>query len=88
MRVTLAYPYDGHQPDDTVDLPDHDALNLLRDGRARLPTSQTGAAGGSVDDIKTYVGDDPDRARQALDAELARKTPRRSLLDHLKTLTT
>jgi hypothetical protein len=33
--VTLAYPFDGHEPDETVDLPDAEARRLLNDGRAR-----------------------------------------------------
>lgn len=37
MRVTLAYAYDGHWPDETVDLPDGVARRLLFDGRARKP---------------------------------------------------
>lgn len=37
MKVTLAYPYEGHEPDDTVDLPDADARRLLSDGKARKP---------------------------------------------------
>ena len=42
MRVTLAYPYtakDGksYQPDETVELPDVEAVKLLRNGRARRP---------------------------------------------------
>lgn len=37
MRITLAYPYEGHAPDDTIELDDTDARRLLRDGKARLP---------------------------------------------------
>lgn len=37
MRITLAVPYEGHDPDETVDLDDADARRLLRDGFARLP---------------------------------------------------
>lgn len=84
MRVTLAYRYQGHDPDDTVELPDAEAVQLLRDGWARLPTSSGGAAAGSVDDIKTYVGNDPGRARQALVDEQARRSPRKKLIEHLE----
>lgn len=37
MKVTLARAYGDHAPDETVDLPDTDALRLLADGKARLP---------------------------------------------------
>lgn len=37
MLVTLAYPFEGHAPDDTVDLPDDVAERLIRDGYARTP---------------------------------------------------
>lgn len=35
MKVTLAYEYEDHQPDETIDLPDREALRLISDGRAR-----------------------------------------------------
>lgn len=35
MRVELAYPYDGHAPDETVELPTDVARSLISDGRAR-----------------------------------------------------
>lgn len=35
MKVTLAYEYQGHQPDETIDLPDAEAQRLVGDGRAR-----------------------------------------------------
>lgn len=38
MNVTLAYPFEGHGPDETVDLPDDVARRLLADGAARRPT--------------------------------------------------
>ncbi len=37
MRIVLAYPYEGHEPDETVDLEPVEARRLLRAGRARLP---------------------------------------------------
>ena len=37
MKVTLAYPFEGHEPDATVDLPEQTAKQLIRDGAARLP---------------------------------------------------
>jgi hypothetical protein len=33
--VTLAYPFDGHAPDETVDVPSDVARRLLNDGEAR-----------------------------------------------------
>lgn len=40
MKVTLAYPYEGHDPDETVDLPEAVARRLLSDGAARLPVKR------------------------------------------------
>ena len=36
MRITLAYPHDGHEPDDTIDVDDEVGRRLVHDGRARL----------------------------------------------------
>lgn len=41
MKITLAYAYEGHSPDDTVDLPEAEARRLLSDGVARLPVKST-----------------------------------------------
>lgn len=35
MKVTLAYPWEDHQPDQTVDVDDETGRTLLRDGFAR-----------------------------------------------------
>lgn len=35
MRVDLAYPWQGHQPDDTVEVDDAVGKQLIRDGKAR-----------------------------------------------------
>lgn len=35
MKVTLAYPIDGHEPDETIDVDDERGRTLLRDGFAR-----------------------------------------------------
>ena len=37
MRITLAVPYDGHDPDETIEVDDANGRRLLRDGFARLP---------------------------------------------------
>lgn len=44
MKVVLAYEYEGHQPDETVDLDDATARTLLREGRARLTPQKQAAA--------------------------------------------
>jgi hypothetical protein len=36
LRVTLAYPFQGHAPDDVVDVTAQEARLLLREGRARV----------------------------------------------------
>lgn len=35
MKVTLAVPYGGKKPDQVIDLPAHEAAQLLRVGMAR-----------------------------------------------------
>lgn len=37
MKIQLAYPFDGHAPDETVDVDEATARRLVRDGLARLP---------------------------------------------------
>lgn len=37
MRVTLAYPFDGHEPDETIEVDDSVGRTLIRDGFARAP---------------------------------------------------
>lgn len=35
MRITLAYPYQGHQPDETIEVSDAEGQTLIGDGWAR-----------------------------------------------------
>jgi hypothetical protein len=42
---------------------------------------------GSVAEVTEWVGDDPDRATQALTAETGRDHPRKSLVEHLASIT-
>lgn len=35
MHVTLAYPFEGHDPDETIEVDDPVGQDLIRDGRAR-----------------------------------------------------
>jgi hypothetical protein len=37
MKVTLAYPYLDHQPDETIEVDAETGSQLIRDGHARLP---------------------------------------------------
>lgn len=37
MKVTLAVPFDGHQPDETIEVDDATGRRLLHDGFARRP---------------------------------------------------
>ena len=83
MRVQLAYPFDGHAPDDTVEVDDSVGRQLLKDGRARRPDS-LGAA--TIDEIKAAVGNDPGLAAIAISEEQGRARPRKTLLDHLGTI--
>ena len=40
-QVTLAYPYEGHQPDETIEVDATTAHTLIRDGIARRPMAVT-----------------------------------------------
>lgn len=42
MKITLAYPYEGHAPDETIDLPADQARQMVIDGLARptLPADE------------------------------------------------
>lgn len=62
MRVTLAYPFDGHQPDETIELPDPLGRRLVREGRARHaaddgpPVADSdGIPPPTVDEIRDYA---------------------------------
>lgn len=48
MKVQLAYPYDGHEADEVVEVPDGVGQRLINEGRARVPaeskTSKTSKA--------------------------------------------
>lgn len=37
MHITLAYPYDGHAPDETIEVADETGRQMIYDGVARLP---------------------------------------------------
>jgi hypothetical protein len=59
----------------------------IAEADALIATGEWVAAGGgrtpTVEEIKTDVGADPEKARVALEAEQARPSPRSSLVDHL-----
>lgn len=78
--VTLAYPYDGHDPDDTIEVDEAEARQLIADGRARYGVK----APTTVADILAAVGSDPDAAASALNAETASDKPRASLVSKLE----
>lgn len=52
------------------------------------PITTDGVPDGTVDDVLEWVGDDRDRAQQALDNELTRPTPRTTLVEPLEELLT
>ena len=37
MKVTLSMPYEGHEPDETIDVEGRTGRDLIRFGWARLP---------------------------------------------------
>lgn len=41
MRVTLAYPYEGHEPDETIEVDDDEGRRLLTTGHARKADAET-----------------------------------------------
>lgn len=62
MRVTLAYPYDGHEPDETIDVDDELGRRLVREGRARLAlrdapveSDSGGIPAPTVDELRGYA---------------------------------
>lgn len=61
---------------------DAHARSLVR--AARTLGVSAGSGDDSVAGIKARVGDDPDAAREALDAENGRETPRSTLVKHLE----
>jgi hypothetical protein len=40
MKVQLAYEYEGHQPDEVVDVDDATGARLIYEGRARVPDKE------------------------------------------------
>lgn len=44
MRITLAYPYEGHKPDDTIEIPDAEGQTLIFDGWARPADDEPAAS--------------------------------------------
>ena len=76
MLITLAAPFEGHAPDETIDVDDNVGRLMVREGYARIPS----AAGSTIPEILAAVGTDPLLARTALDAELARGDKARSSL--------
>lgn len=66
MRVTLAVPYDGHKPDDTITVDDRTGRQLIRDGRARLP-GVTDLGSLRVPELRAYA------AKHKVDLGSARK---------------
>lgn len=70
MKITLAVPYDGHSPDETIDVDLVDGKRLIRDGFARLPAPPPLAGSGSSRDAWVdYAADAgvpvPDDAKRA-----------------------
>jgi hypothetical protein len=37
VKITLAYPFGDHQPDETIEIDAETGNQLIRDGLARLP---------------------------------------------------
>lgn len=56
MKVTLAYPYGKHKPDETIDVDDAKARLLVRDGLARLPEADA-YDDMTVTELRSYAAD-------------------------------
>lgn len=56
MRVTLAYPYGGFRPDETINVDDALARRLVRDGLARPAEPDPGGIPApTVDELRAYA---------------------------------
>lgn len=51
MRVTLGYGWDGHAPDDTIEVPDSVGRRLLREGKARRADDEVAAEREAADAV-------------------------------------
>lgn len=89
-KVTLAASYTDadektHKADATVSLPRHEANRLLDAGLARLPGQGKPAKSDRVADVLSEVGENPELAAAALEAEKAGKN-RPSLIEKLEAI--
>lgn len=50
MKIILAYPYEGHQPDETIEVDAAVGKRLIREGRARR-------AADTVPELKEYAAE-------------------------------
>lgn len=81
VRVPVSFDTGDHDPDQGTD--EREALDRIVAMLAR----RDDAVPDSVDAVKAWVGDDPDRARVALDTEAARAGgPRKTLVPWLEGL--
>jgi hypothetical protein len=53
------------------------------ESRGRGASGDTGVPDGTIDDVLSWVGDDPNRARVAIETEKTRPSPRKSLIAQL-----
>lgn len=72
---------DGAEPDDSS------SLDREKVAAALVGTPDPDAVpDGRIEDVVAWVGDDPDRARRALDTENATSRPRVTLVEHLEVI--
>lgn len=77
MRVTLAYPYDGHGPDATINVDEPIGRRLIRDGLARHPEDLDGM---TLPELRDYA------ERNGIDLEdVTKKTDVRAAIDAAQT---
>lgn len=76
MLVTLAYQWNGHEPDTTLEVDDETGRSLLRSGRARIGKRRPDTAA----DVLAQVGNDPDAALAAIRREEGSPKPRAGLI--------
>jgi len=75
VLITLAYPWNGYAPDETVDLEPAIAKQLLRDGKARVADDGTEVVdeplegdGVTIGNVKAYVAEHGGTLREVAEA--------------------
>lgn len=60
MRITLAYPHDGHDPDETIEIEDRRGRAMIQNGVARPAPEVEPDETWKVDEVKSWLADHPE----------------------------